>query len=85
MYLTDRGWLNSIAILAFGQLGCLGAIITFRKISKIKKSDSFHYEDWLFKNGFFIIFFSAFLTTAMSSIVFYNTYPDSIAVFNPFE
>lgn len=85
VFLTDRGWLNSIAILAFGQLGCLFAIITFRRLSKIKKSDANDYESWLFNNGFFIIFFSAATTTAMSSLVFYNTYPDSIAVFNPFD
>jgi hypothetical protein len=85
VYITERGWLNSLAILSFGMLSCLIGTLVFRKISRIKHSESYTYTTKMCSNGFYTMFVSSALVSGLCFLVFYNTYPDSIAVYNPFE
>lgn len=61
------------------------AISYFRRISRIKYSETNDYFSKLKKNGAAVIFLAAVLTSITTFMIFYNTYPDSIAVYNPFE
>ena len=87
VYLTDKGFLNIFAILSFGILGGLLGMLYFRKISHIMHSDMAEMSQEHTKvayKGFMTILVPGVLTSQLSYLIFYNTYPDSIGVYNPF-
>ena len=88
VYLLDRGFLNSVAIYSFGMLGSLVAMVLFRNMNKFKLSDTkeFHIKlKKLRKNGLIAILMSFFIASIGALFIMWNTFPDSIAVYNPFE
>lgn len=88
MYTLDRGFLNSLSIYAFGMLGSLVSMIVFKKINKLKSSDSTDYALNIKKlrtNGLKSILISIFLSSIGAFFIMWNSFPDSIAVYNPFE
>lgn len=63
-------------------------MLYFRKKAKFKISESYTMSNnysKLRENGLKCLNFSALLISISSFLVFYNTFPDSIAIFNPFR
>ena len=86
--MLDRGFLNSIAIYSFGMLGSLLSMIYFKKANKLKLSDSNEFSinmDKMRKNGLKSVLMSMCTASLGALFVMWNTFPDSIAVYNPFE
>lgn len=88
VYILDRGYLNSIAVYSMGMLASLLAMLYFRKRNKFKVSEVKDYYmnyDRMKNHGLSALYLSAFLIIISCYVVFWNTFPDSIAVFNPFK
>lgn len=88
IYVLDRGYLNAIAVYSLGMLASLIAMLHFRKRNKFKASEEqelFMNYDRLKSHGLRTLYLSGFLITLSCYVVFWNTFPDSIAVFNPFK
>ncbi len=88
VYLLDRGFLNAVAIYSFGMLGSLIAMLFFRKMNKFKMSDSNAINvnmKKMRKNGLISILMSFVIGSVGALFVMWNTFPDSIAVYDPFE
>ena len=88
VYTLDWGFLNAVAIYAFGMIGSLVSMIIFKKKNKLRTSDSAEYAvnlNWMRSNGLKSIFISLFLTSVGAFFIMWNCFPDSIAVYNPFE
>lgn len=69
-------------------VGSLIAMIFFRNSNKLKLSDSNEYNinlEKMKKNGIKSIIFSCIIASIGALFVMWNTFPDSIAVYNPFE
>jgi hypothetical protein len=88
VYILARGYLNAPAIYSLGMLACLISMLYFRNKNKFKVSQQQAYMnnlEMMESTGMKTIHLSAFLITIFSYIVFWNTFPDLIAVFNPFK
>jgi hypothetical protein len=88
VFVLDRGYLNAPAIYSLGMLASLVAMLYFRSKNKFKISDQQEYHNNFKKmknNGLNAIHLSAFLIAVSCYVIFWNTFPDSIAVFNPFK
>lgn len=88
MYVLDRGYLNAIAIYSLGMVGSLCSMIHFRRKSKFKISESsIIATNWekLKKNGLSSMNLAAFQIILSSYFIFWNTFPDTVAVYNPFR
>jgi len=69
-------------------LGSLIAMLYFRRSNKFKTSEMADYINNFKKmksNGLWTIFIAASLVAGSCYIIFWNTFPDAIAVFNPFK
>lgn len=87
VYVLDRGFLNSVAIYSVGMAGSLVAMLVFRNMNKFKGSDANEFTNkikTMQKNGIVCILISAAITTAGALFIMWNTFPDSIAIYNPF-
>lgn len=87
VYMLDRGFLNSVAIYSVGMSGSLIAMLVFRNMNKFKLSDANEFNQKMKvmqNNGLICIFISAGITTAGALFIMWNTFPDSIAIYNPF-
>lgn len=87
VYMLDRGFLNSVAIYSVGMAGSLIAMLVFRNMNKFKLSDANEFNQKMKvmqNNGLICIFISAGITTAGALFIMWNTFPDSIAIYNPF-
>ena len=88
VYTLDRGFLNAVAIYAFGMIGSLVSMVIFKRKNKLKTSDSAEYSvsiDKMRSNGLQAILISIFLSSCGAFLIMWNCFPDSIAVYNPFE
>lgn len=88
VFILDRGYLNAPAIYSLGMLASLIAMLWFRSKNKFKTSEQQEYNnnhEKMKSNGLKAIHLSAFLIAVSCYIIFWNTFPDSIAVFNPFK
>lgn len=88
IYILDRGYLNSIAVYSLGMLASLISMLRFRKKNKFKVSEEKDYYmnyDRLKNLGLDAVYLSGFLIIGSCYLVFWNTFPDAIAVFNPFK
>lgn len=88
VYVLDRGYLNAIAIYSLGMVGSLCAMLHFRRKSKFKVSESSVIAtNWglLKRNGLSSLNLAAFQIILSSYFVFWNTFPDTVAVYNPFK
>jgi hypothetical protein len=88
VYTLDRGFLNAVSIYSFGMIGSMVSMVIFKKKNKLKTSDSAEYSVNLNKmrsNGFKSILISLFLSSCGAFFIMWNSFPDSIAVYNPFE
>ena len=87
VYLLDRGFLNSVAIYSVGMVGSLVAMLVFRNMNKFKASDTKGFRNKvqvMQRNGLVCILISAVITSAGAFFIMWNTFPDSIAIYNPF-
>lgn len=87
VYLLDRGFLNSVAIYSVGMAGSLIAMLVFRNMNKFKLSDANEFNNktkTLQNNGITCILISGGITTLGALFIMWNTFPDSIAIYNPF-
>lgn len=69
-------------------LGSLIAMMYFRNANKFKLSDSNDYSiniSKMRKNGLVSILMSIMISSLGALFIMWNTFPDSIAVYNPFE
>lgn len=69
-------------------LGSLIAMIIFKNQNKLKLSDSNEFNvniEKMRSNGLRSIIFSTLIASFGALFVMWNTFPDSIAVYNPFE
>ena len=88
VYVYDRGFLNGIAIYSIGMVGSLLSMINFRYYSYFKFSQSrsfFSGVKTLRLSGFKAIFISGLFVILGSFLVLGVTFPDSVAVYNPFR
>lgn len=88
VYVYDRGFLNGLAIYSIGMVGSLISMINFRYFSFFKFTQSrsfFTGVKTLRTSGFKAIFISAALIILGSFLVVAITFPDSVAVYNPFR
>ena len=88
VYILSRGYLNGVAVYSMSMLGSLIAMLSFRRRNKFKSSEMANYINNFKKmksNGLCTLYLAALLVTASCYIIFWNTFPDSIAVFNPFK
>lgn len=88
IFLLDRGFLNGMAVYGVGLLGSFINILNFNFLSKKKFSDSNEFSVNLSdftKNAFISIFVSSFVVLVGVLVVFSITFPDYIAVYDPFE
>ena len=88
VYLLDRGFLNATAIYSIGMASSLVAMLYFRNANKFKASDANEFIQKMKKmrnSGLIAIFIQAILVSAGTFFVLWITFPDSIAVYNPFE
>lgn len=83
-----RGMLNSPAIYAASLVATLLSALWFRSKNKFKRSEQVEYSNNFTKmddNGINSIHLSAFLIAASCYTIIWKTFPDRIAVYNPFE
>jgi hypothetical protein len=88
VYQYDRGYLNGPAIYGMSMLGSLISMIFFRKRSHFRYSDQTAFMNdlpKLMRNGYICIITAGLQVTFTCFFIFYNTFPDSIAVYNPFK
>lgn len=88
VYILDRGYLNAIAIYSLGMVGSLCSMLHFRRKSKFKISESAVIStnwDKLKKIGISSLNVAAFQIILSSYFIFWNTFPDTVAVYNPFK
>lgn len=87
VYLLDRGFLNSTAIYSVGMAASLVGMIYFRNSNRFKASDANEFVHKMKKmqnNGIIAIFISAIIISAGTFLILWITFPDSVAVYNPF-
>ena len=68
-------------------VGSLVAMLVFRNMNKFKLSDSNEFSNkqkTLQNNGIVCILISGAITTFGALFIMWNTFPDSIAIYNPF-
>ena len=88
VYVLNRGSLNALAIYSIGMVGSLYAMLHFRSKAKFKISESSVVTtdfNKLRKNGISSLNRAALLICIGSYFIFWNTFPDSVAVYNPFR
>jgi len=88
VFIMDRGYLNALAIYSLGMVGSLCSMLHFRRLSKFKISESSEITTNFSKlrsNGLISINLAAVQIMISSFFVFWNTFPDSVAVYNPFR
>ncbi len=88
VYVYDRGFLNGIAIYSIGMVGSLLSMINFRYFSYFKFSQAksfFSGVKTLRVSGFKAIFISSIFIILGAFLVLGTTFPDSVAVYNPFR
>jgi Na+/H+-translocating membrane pyrophosphatase len=88
VYLLDRGFLDAIAILSLGLIGTLISMLIFRNLNKFKMSEGNEFNirfSKMKKNGLIAIFLSLLFSSAGAVMVIKLTFPDSIAVYDPFK
>jgi len=88
VYVYDRGFLNGIAIYSIGMVGSLISMINFRYFSYFKFTQTksfFTGVKALRLSGLKAIFISAALIILGALLVLGVTFPDSVAVYNPFR
>ena len=88
VYVYDRGFLNGLAIYSIGMVGSLLSMVNFRYFSFFKFSQSksfFSGVKTLRMSGFKAIFISAVFVILGAFLVLGVTFPDSVAVYNPFR
>lgn len=88
VYVYDRGFLNGISIYSIGMVGSLLSMVNFRYFSYFKFSQSrsfFSGVKTLRMSGFKAIFISGVLVMLGAFLVLGTTFPDSVAVYNPFR
>lgn len=87
VYIFDKGFLNATAIYTVGMASTLVGMLFFRNTNKFKTSDA---NDFIYKmksmrnNGILAILITAVLISAGTFFILWITFPDSIAVYNPF-
>lgn len=88
VYRNSIGALNGPAVCSLGSLCSLLSILYFRYSSKFKASESTHVE-YNFRRmryiGLKTILFCGVLVMLGVTGIFYNTFPTTIAVYNPFK
>lgn len=87
VYLLDRGFLNSTAIYSIGMASSLVAMLYFRRANKFKASDANEFIHKMKKmrfNGIIAILIQAVLVSIGCFCVLWITFPDSIAIYDPF-
>lgn len=87
VYLLDRGFLNGTAITSIGLAGSLVGMLYFRRSNKFKASDANAFTHQVKKmqlNGLFSILITAGIVMLGTFFIVWITFPDSIAVYNPF-
>jgi hypothetical protein len=88
VYLLDRGFLNAVAILCLGMVGALFGMLWFRNLNKFKRSDRGEFNIKFSKmqgNGLKALIFTMILASAGAAFILNMTFPDSIAVYDPFQ
>lgn len=88
MFVLDRGYLNAPAVYSLGMLASLISMLWFRSKNKFKTSEQQAYNSNFIKmkkNGLRAIHLSAFLIALSCYVIFWNTFPDAIAVYDPFH
>lgn len=88
VYLLDRGFLNAVAVLSLGMVGALFGMLVFRNINKFKRSDRAEFNikfSKMQKNGLIALLLAMILASMGAALVFNMTFPDSIAVYDPFQ
>jgi hypothetical protein len=88
VYLLDRGFLNAVAILSLGMMGALFGMLWFRNLNKFKRSDRGEFNIKFSKmqgNGLKALLFAMILASLGACFVLNMTFPDSIAVYDPFQ
>lgn len=88
VYMLDRGYLNAPAIYSLGMVGSLCSMIYFRRSIKDKLTENFAFLasfEKLKYSGLVAINLAAFQIIVSSFLIFWNTFPDSVAVYNPFR
>ena len=84
----DRGYLNALAIYSLGMVGSLCSMLLFRTKAKFKVSEGSSFStdyDKLKQNGLSSVNLAALMIIASSFVIFWNTFPDSVAIYNPFN
>lgn len=88
VYLIDRGFLNATAITAVGLGASLVGMLYFRSANKFKASDSADFMNKLGKmrtNGLVAFLITAAIVMIGTFCIVWVTFPDSVAVYNPFS
>lgn len=88
VYLLDRGFLNGTAIYSVGMLGALAAIELFRRLNRYQISDSCEFSAKLARmrrSAVLCVLLAVGVTSLGAFLVMWNTFPDAIAVYDPFE
>lgn len=88
VYTLDRGFLNAVTIYSFGMIGTLVSMAIFKNQNKLKNSDSAEYSlnvSRMRSSGIKAILISILLSSVGAFFIMWNCFPDSIAVYNPFE
>lgn len=88
VYVYDRGFLNGLAIYSIGMVGSLISMLCFRYFSYFKFSQTrsfFTGVKSLRSSGLKAMFISGALIFLGAFIVLGITFPDSVAVYNPFR
>lgn len=83
-----RGVLNSPTIYAMSMVATLLSTLWFRSRNKFKRSEQVEYNNnftRMDRNGMNSIHLAAILICASCYTILWKTFPDRIAVFNPFE
>lgn len=88
VYVYDRGFLNGMAIYSLGMVGSLITMLIFKEFSYFKFSQSnsfFTGVKTLRASGLKAIFISGAFVFLGAFLVLGITFPDSVAVYNPFR
>lgn len=88
VYIYDAGFLNGIAIYCLGMVGSLLSMINFRYFSYFKFAETksfFTSVKQLRMSGMKAILLSGLFILIGSFFILFNTFPDSVSVYNPFR
>lgn len=88
VYLLDRGFLDGLAIYALGMVGALAGTLVFRRLTRFQVSDACEFTSKLAhmrRSGLLCVLTAVLLSSLGAFVVMWRTFPDAIAVYDPFE